>query len=109
MLIILKFLISNISSDPIQYSDTPIQKIMIQPVTRLDKPADAMHRIAKTQNKYLPKIPSSSLIRITDKFQPVPLKQLRKYRAEAYPIFYARALVNGSFRNNYPIRSFPSE
>lgn len=96
--------------DPIQINDTPIQKIMIRPITRRNGTTSNTERSGKADNKHKLDLPPSSVIRVIDKakFKPVSLNQLKFSNVEAYPIFHARAKANGSFRN-HPIRSISSE
>lgn len=94
-------------------SDTPLKKIVIRPVTRNNRHgnSEVTVRSGKAQNQSKPEISPMSIIRNIDRSRVTPesLHQLRKNQTEAHPIYYARAKVNGSFRNKHPIRDFPSE
>lgn len=110
------------SAYPYQYADTPIQKISIRPAT--DARPIPLDRSAKTAKvnavndskelnivviekkpKLMTKIPRRVVMMMTD---------MGKRRAKfnpadgAYPVYYAIARANGSFRN-HPIRTITSE
>lgn len=94
-------------------SDTPIKKIVIRPVKRNNRHGNSQPivRNGKAQNQPEPDISPNSIIRVIDKSRArtESSPQLRKNQTQAHPIYYARAKVNGSFRNKHPIRDFPSE
>lgn len=114
-LLFLSLIISSeiISSYPVHQSETPIKKIVVRPVTQRNRRGNsqAIVRSGKAKNQSVPEMSPNSIIRVIDK-SAVTLEsfdKLRKNRTETRPIYYARAKVNGSFRNKHPIRGFPSE
>lgn len=96
-----------------QQNDTAIKKIVVRPVKQdnLRGNSQAIVRRGKAQNQPEPEISPNSIIRFIDKSRVTPksFHQLKKKQTEPHPIYYARAKVNGSFRNKHPIRDFPSE
>lgn len=91
-------------------SQTPIKRIVIRPVMQNNRRGNPQ-TIARSGKAKKPEVSPNSIIRVIDKsaVTPEPIDKLRKNRTETHPIHYARAKVNGTFRNKHPIRDFPSE
>lgn len=108
-----------VTSQPVQSGDTPIQKIVIRPVISIPRSQSSpipANQQRKAKNDSLAADEPNSLIRVINKLPNVKFTpesrtknphQLR-FRVDLtnkFPIYFARAKVNGSFRN-HPIRSY---
>lgn len=109
--------LSAINGYPLQDSETPIQKIVIRPLLRF-RPISVsdgngvtkikVHKRQKSPNIDLGDSPSS-VITVIHKAPKKTLPKVHKLKFRIqpgrHPVYYARARVNGSFKD-HPIRSF---